>query len=65
MHEIENLFDTLITQKGSDLHLEEGQKAKIRIHGKLVEIGNDILTREKMIELLVSCVYLILSSSLQ
>ena len=45
--EIDQLFNVLIEQKGSDLHLEEGQKPKIRIHGKLVEVGNDTLTREK------------------
>ena len=51
-HEIDQLFTTLIEQKGSDLHLEEGQRAKIRIHGKLVEIGDETLTREKMVALL-------------
>jgi twitching motility protein PilT len=51
-HEIDQLFNTLITGNGSDLHLEEGQKAKIRIHGTLVEVGDSTLTREKMISLL-------------
>jgi len=49
---IDELFNTLIKEKGSDLHLEEGQKPKIRIHGKLVAIGSETLTREKMIALL-------------
>jgi len=52
MNEIDQLFNTLISQNGSDLHLEEGQKPKIRTQGKLVEIGSEILTREKMITLL-------------
>ena len=52
MAEIDQLFDSLINKKGSDLHLEEGQKPKIRIYGKLVEAGDEILTREKMIDLL-------------
>jgi twitching motility protein PilT len=52
MAEIDKLFNTLITENGSDLHLEEGQKPKIRIHGKLVEAGTEILTRERMITLL-------------
>lgn len=52
MAEIDQLFNILISQKGSDLHLEEGQKVKIRIHGQLAEIGDGILTREKMIALL-------------
>ena len=53
MHEIDKLFNILIEQNGSDLHLEEGQKPKIRVHGKLVEIGNDILTRDKMTGLML------------
>ena len=52
MPEIDQLFNKLISEKGSDLHLEEGQKPKIRIHGKLVEAGTEILTRQKMITLL-------------
>jgi len=52
MAAIDQLFNTLISEKGSDLHLEEGQKPKIRIHGKLIEVSGDILTREKMTELL-------------
>ena len=53
MAEIDQLFNSLIAQKGSDLHLEEGQKPKIRIFGKLVEVGDDILTHDKMNSLLV------------
>ena len=41
MPEIDDLFNTLIAQNGSDLHLEEGQKPKIRIHGQLREVGNE------------------------
>jgi twitching motility protein PilT len=52
MHEIDSLFNALIKQKGSDLHLEEGQKPKIRINGKLVEAGSEILTRDIMNSLL-------------
>jgi len=54
MADIDHLFNSLIDQNGSDLHLEEGQKPKIRIHGHLQEVGNEILTREKMIALLSS-----------
>jgi twitching motility protein PilT len=49
---IDQLFDILISKNGSDLHLEEGQKPKIRMHGKLVEVGSETLTREKMTALL-------------
>jgi len=52
MADIEELFKTLIKENGSDLHLEEGQKPKIRLHGKLVDIGPETLTREKMTSLL-------------
>ncbi len=52
MAEIDNLFHILINKNGSDLHLEEGQKAKIRLLGKLETIGTEILTREKMIALM-------------
>ena len=52
MNKIDQLFEALISQNGSDLHLEEGQKPKLRIYGKLVEIGNELLTRDKMTDLL-------------
>jgi twitching motility protein PilT len=52
MAEIDKLFNTLISEKGSDLHLEEGQKPKMRVQGKLVEVGAETLTREKMVALL-------------
>lgn len=52
MFEINNLFNTLIKRNGSDLHLEEGQKPKIRIHGQLVEIEDHILTKHSMVSLL-------------
>ena len=54
MTDIDQLFNKLISEKGSDLHLEEGQKPKIRQHGKLVEVGDETLTREKMTALLSS-----------
>ena len=53
MHEIHQLFNALIDQKGSDLHLEEGQKPKIRIHGKLVEVGPEVLTNQRITSLLL------------
>jgi twitching motility protein PilT len=53
MSEIYQLFNLLINKKGSDLHLEEGQKPKIRLHGRLVEAGNETITREKMTALLL------------
>ncbi len=49
---IDQYFSLLIAEKGSDLHLEEGQRPKIRIHGTLTEVGRDVLTREQMTALL-------------
>src|ERR1044072_2516220 len=52
MAKIDALFTTLIERNGSDLHLEEGQKIKIRIHGKLTEISTQALTKDMMTSLL-------------
>lgn len=52
MPEIDELFTTLIEQKGSDLHLEEGQKPKIRLNGKLIEVTSEVLSKEKITSLL-------------
>jgi twitching motility protein PilT len=38
MAQIDTLFRYLIDHKGSDLHLSEGQKPKIRVHGAVSEI---------------------------
>lgn len=45
MHKIDTLLNQLILEKGSDLHLEQGQRPKMRVHGSLRNIeGHDILT---------------------
>ncbi len=49
---IDVLFDELIKRGGSDLHLEENQNPKIRLHGRMTKISDDILTRQHMIDLL-------------
>ena len=54
MYEIENLFDILIKRNGSDLHLEEGQKPKVRVNGQLVEVASQELTRQNMVSMLSS-----------
>ena len=56
MAEIDQYFNFLINKNGSDLHLEEGQKAKIRINGQLSEIDNQILTRQNLIKLMSNIV---------
>ena len=48
MAKIDALFQELITRKGSDLHISEGQPAKIRVHGGIHAIREEILTHEEM-----------------
>ncbi len=43
MAAIDELFENLMTLKGSDLHLAQGQPAKARIHGKLIPIKDKVL----------------------
>lgn len=45
---IDAYFKVLIETGASDLHLGEGQPAKIRRHGEIVPISDEILTRETM-----------------
>ncbi|MFZ4681968.1 MAG: type IV pilus twitching motility protein PilT [Terrimicrobiaceae bacterium] len=45
---IDQLFQALIQEGGSDLHLGEGQPAKIRRHGEIVPISEEPLTHEHM-----------------
>ncbi|VAX37352.1 Twitching motility protein PilT [hydrothermal vent metagenome] len=53
MAKIDSLFEELMAKGGSDLHLEQGQKPKIRLHGKLEELGGqEIFTEESISELL-------------
>lgn len=46
MAKIDKYFDILMDKGGSDLHLAEGQKPKIRVHGEIVPIANEILTHK-------------------
>ncbi|MBC8127421.1 MAG: type IV pili twitching motility protein PilT, partial [Gloeobacteraceae cyanobacterium ES-bin-144] len=53
MARIDELFRYLIANKGSDLHLSEGQPPKIRIHGSVVIIpGYDKLAGDDFKDLL-------------
>jgi len=45
---IDQLFHTLIEHGGSDLHLSQGQPAKVRIHGSIKPISEEPLTAEVM-----------------
>ncbi len=53
MAQIDALFYRLIENQGSDLHLEQGQKPKMRVHGKLIEFNDlPVLTQEYLCEIL-------------
>lgn len=41
MAKIDALFDEMLAQGGSDLHLSEGQIPKVRLHGRLVPLGDN------------------------
>ena len=49
---IDQLFYKLIELGGSDLHLSEGQEPKVRVHGGVRPISDEILTTAKMEEML-------------
>jgi twitching motility protein PilT len=48
MATIDRLFDAMLAEDGSDLHLAEGQPPKIRRHGRLVTLDQPALTGEMM-----------------
>ncbi len=51
MAKIDTLFKMLIQENGSDLHLEQGQKPRLRRHGELKAIENeDILSQEQILD---------------
>lgn len=43
---IDQYFEFLINAGASDFHLAEGQPPKIRRHGEVIPIGEDVITRE-------------------
>ena len=48
MATIDAYFQHLIQAGGSDLHISEGQPPKIRVHGGIKPISNEVLTHEHM-----------------
>ena len=52
MNRIDALFEILIRESGSDLHLLEGQPPKIRKHGEIRPIRETVLDHEEMVALL-------------
>ncbi|MEZ0297415.1 MAG: type IV pilus twitching motility protein PilT [Candidatus Methylacidiphilales bacterium] len=51
-NKIDALFATLIAHKASDLHLQEGQPPKMRVHGDMTPIRPEVLTAVEMESLL-------------
>ena len=45
---IDQFFEVLVNAGASDLHLAEGQSPKIRRHGEVMPIRNEVLTNEEM-----------------
>lgn len=49
---IDDLFDHIVQNKASDLHLQEGQPPKMRLHGDIIKIREELLTRSEMEQML-------------
>jgi twitching motility protein PilT len=49
---IDDLFDIVVASKASDLHLQEGQPPKMRVHGDIRRIRDEVLTRAMMEQML-------------
>jgi twitching motility protein PilT len=45
---IDQFFEVLVNAGASDLHLGEGQPPKVRRHGEVMAIRNEVLTRDEM-----------------
>ncbi|MCA9399205.1 MAG: PilT/PilU family type 4a pilus ATPase [Candidatus Omnitrophica bacterium] len=53
MAKIDTFFEQLISQKGSDLHLAQGQKPKIRVHGHLKEMeSSEVLSENALVDMM-------------
>ena len=52
MAKIDAYFQKLIELGGSDLHLSEGQPPKVRVHGSITPIGEEILAGKEFEEML-------------
>jgi twitching motility protein PilT len=49
---IDDLFDIIVQNKASDLHLQEGQPPKMRLHGDIRAIRPEVLTTSEMEQML-------------
>jgi len=48
MAQIDQFFQHLVSTGGSDLHLSEGEPPKMRVHGGISNIREEILTHSEM-----------------
>jgi twitching motility protein PilT len=49
---IDDLFDIIVQTNASDLHLQEGQPPKMRLHGDIQTMRDEVLSREVMAQML-------------
>jgi twitching motility protein PilT len=49
---IDQYFDIIVENKASDLHMQEGQPPKMRLHGDIQKIRDEPLTRAEMAQML-------------
>jgi twitching motility protein PilT len=49
---IDQFFDIIVESKASDLHMQEGQPPKMRVHGDIQSIRNEVLTKAEMAQML-------------
>lgn len=52
-HQIDSLFEYMIAEGGSDLHLSQGEPPKFRRHGSIQPIREEILTHDEIWGLMV------------
>jgi twitching motility protein PilT len=49
---IDDYFDIIVQTKASDLHMQEGQPPKMRLHGDIQKIRDEVLTHAEMQQML-------------
>ena len=49
---IDDYFDTIVETKASDLHMQEGQPPKMRLHGDIQKLRDHVLTHAEMEQML-------------
>ncbi len=49
---IDDYFDIIVQNKASDLHIQEGQPPKMRLHGDIIPIRDQVLSHAEMHQML-------------